>query len=51
MPCLREISLKETGPTRLNLARSARAITAYLPLVFSFIIPHFTGLYIYTRLI
>ena len=31
MPCLRDTSLKEIGLTESNFARSARAITAYLP--------------------
>ena len=38
--CLRDISLKETGPLLLYKARSVRAITAYLPLVDSFINPN-----------
>ena len=52
IPCLRDISLNETGPIASNFAISARAITAYLPLDVSFIIPHFKGLYIYpTKLV
>ena len=41
IPCLNEISLRETGLILSNLARSAKAITAYLPLEVSFIIPLF----------
>ncbi len=46
MPCLKEISLRETGLILSNLARSAKAITAYLPLDVSFINPYFTRVYI-----
>ena len=31
IPCLKDISLKDTGFTLLKLAKSANAITAYLP--------------------
>ena len=52
MPCLKDMSLSETAPIASNFAISARAITAYLPLVVSFIVPHFKGLYIYpTKLV
>ena len=34
---LKEISVKLIGPLPLNMARSAIAITAYLPLVVNFI--------------
>ena len=37
MPCLNDISLKETGLILLNFARSINAITAYLPLDVSLI--------------
>jgi hypothetical protein len=37
MPCLRDISLRETGLSRLNLAKSTRAVTAYLPFEVNFI--------------
>ena len=43
MPCLKDISLRETGLIPLNLARSTKAITAYLPLEVSLIIPYFIG--------
>ena len=46
MPCLKDISLRETGLIPSNLARSTKAITAYLPLEVSLIIPYFTGVYI-----
>ena len=41
MPCLKDISLRETGLILLNLARSTKAITAYLPLDVNFINPQF----------
>ena len=37
------VSLRETGLILLNLARSTKAITAYLPFDVSFINPYFTG--------
>ena len=40
------MSLRETGLILSNLARSTKAITAYLPLDVSFINPYFTGIYI-----
>ena len=41
-----EISLRETGLILSNLARSTKAITAYLPLDVSFINPLFYWVYI-----
>ena len=38
MPCLKDISLKDTGSTLLKLAKSAKAITAYLPFDVNFIL-------------
>ena len=47
MPCLRDMSLSETGPFGSNFARSVRAITAYLPLLDNFIFSAtLLGLYI-----
>ena len=46
MPCLNDISLRETGLISLNFARSTKAITAYLPLDVSFIGPYFSRIYI-----
>ena len=40
------MSLRETGLILLNLARSTKAITAYLPLDVSFINPQFIWIYI-----
>ena len=37
IPCLNEISRKDTGLTLLNFAKSAKAITAYLPFDVNFI--------------
>ena len=52
IPCLIEISLSEIGSLFLNLAMSAKAITAYLLLVDSFIFSAIHGLYIYlTKLV
>ena len=36
-PCLKDMSLSDTGLILLNLARSTKAITAYLPLDVNFI--------------
>ena len=47
MPCLKDISLKETGRSKSNLAISARAITAYLPLLDNFIFSAIHGAYTY----
>ena len=47
MPCLKDISLRETGSLGSNFARSASAITAYLPLLDNFIFSAIHGLYIY----
>ena len=49
IPCLNDISLKDTGLTLLNLARSAKAITAYLPFDVNFILPLFKKTF-YTNL-
>ena len=43
MPCLKDISLRETGLILLNLARSTKAMTAYLPLDVSLINLLFLG--------
>ena len=40
MPCLKDISLKDTGLLLLNFAKSAKAITAYLPFDVNFIFTH-----------
>ena len=45
------MSLNETGSLKLNLARSARAITAYLPLLDNFIFPAIGGTYIYPTIL
>ena len=46
MPCLKEMSRKDTGFKLSNLARSTKAITAYLPLDVNFIKPLFLrGIY------
>ena len=37
MPCLKDMSLRETGLSLLNLAKSTRAVTAYLPFEVNFI--------------
>ena len=47
MPCLNEISLRLTALSLEKTAMSARAITAYLDLVLSFIIVYLRDLYIY----
>src|SRR5210317_1725703 len=49
IPCLNDISLKDTGLTLLNLARSAKAITAYLPFEVNFILSLFKWAF-YTNL-
>ena len=41
------MSLNDTGSFNLNLARSARAITAYLPLLDNFIFSAIKATYIY----
>ena len=48
--CLREISRSDTGLCLSNFAKSARAITAYLPFVDSFINLYFYAFFIYIRL-
>ena len=40
MPCLKDMSLKDTGFVLLKLAKSAKAITAYLPFDVNFILFH-----------
>ena len=45
------MSLKETGSFGLNLARSAKAITAYLPLLDNFIFPAIDRAYIYPTIL
>ena len=47
MPCLKDISLRETGSLPSNFARYASAITAYLLLLDNFIFSAIHGLYIY----
>ena len=47
IPCLNEISLRLTALLVEKTAISARAITAYLDFVFSFIIVYLCDLYIY----
>ena len=39
IPCLKDMSLSDTGWSLLKLAKSANAITAYRPLEVSFILP------------
>ena len=51
MPCLKEISLNEIGFPKLNLAMSANAITAYLPLLDNFIFSAIIRLYIYPSIL
>ena len=48
MPCLKEISVKLIGSLALVLAKSAIAITAYLPLLVNFIVnkTSFYGVYL-----
>ena len=48
---LRDISLRETGSLASNLARSANAITAYLPLLDNFIFLAIYGLYTYMTIL
>ena len=45
------MSLKDTVSFNLNFARSARAITAYLPLLDNFIFPAINGTYIYPTIL
>ena len=51
MPCLKDISLKETGLLGSNFARSASAITAYLPLLDNFIFCVILVFYIYPTIL
>ena len=44
------MSLSDTGSLGSNLAKSAKAITAYLPLLDNFIFVFNYAAYIYTRL-
>jgi len=44
------MSLRDTGSLGSNLAKSAKAITAYLPLLDNFILVLIYAVYIYTRL-
>ena len=48
---LRDMSLNDTGSFKLNLARSARAITAYLPLLDNFIFSAISATYIYPTIL
>ena len=45
------MSLKDTGSFKLNLARSAKAITAYLPLLDNFIFSAVDATYIYPTIL
>ena len=45
------MSLNDTGSFKLNLAKSARAITAYLPLLDNFIFSAINGTYIYPTIL
>ena len=45
------MSLKDTGSFKLNFARSAKAITAYLPLLDNFIFSAIDGTYIYPTIL
>ena len=49
MPCLKDMSLRDTGLMLSNLAKSTNAITAYLPFDVNFILP-FKLLAFYTYL-